>query len=114
MHTRLRWQGRDCLISISGRITVESSPALRLLLLQQLESPACEQLTVDLYEVLYVDTSCLAVLLEILRAARARNKTFYLTGIRDRPRYLLEATRILHLFNEIARDVALGKDSAGS
>jgi anti-anti-sigma factor len=76
-----------------------------MLLLQQLESPGCESLTLDLYEVLYVDTSCLAVLLEILKAANARKKAFYLSGLPDRLRDLLETTRILHLFHEVARDV---------
>jgi len=76
-----------------------------MLLLQQVESAACELLIVDLYEVVYVDTSCLAVLLEALRAARAQKKTLYLSGLRDRPRFLLEATRILNLFNEVAHNV---------
>jgi anti-anti-sigma regulatory factor len=45
------------------------------------------------------------VLLEVLRAARRLNKTFHLSGLRERPRYLLEATRLLHLFDEVSRDV---------
>jgi len=105
MQTQLRCEGRKCFVSISGRITIDSSPALRMLLLQQVESAACELLIVDLYEVVYVDTSCLAVLLEALRAARAQKKTLYLSGLRDRPRFLLEATRILNLFNEVAHNV---------
>jgi len=105
METVSRRQGGDWLVSVSGRITIDSSPDLRMLLLQHLESAGCERLTVDLYEVLYVDTSGLAVLLEVLKAARARKKTLSLSGLRDRPRYLLEATRILHLFHEVARDV---------
>jgi anti-anti-sigma factor len=76
-----------------------------MLLLQCLESPECGSVTLDLYDVVYVDTSCLAVLLEILRAAKAQKRSFSLTGLRDRPRYLLEATRILHMFNEVARNV---------
>jgi anti-anti-sigma factor len=76
-----------------------------MLLLKYVESPGCESLTVDLNEVPYLDTSCLAVLLEILRAARAGTKEFYLSGLQDRPRYLLEATRILSLF-EVTREVS--------
>ncbi|MFZ0591252.1 MAG: STAS domain-containing protein [Bryobacteraceae bacterium] len=98
-------RGADSLVSISGRITIDSSPELRLLLLQVLETAECEGLTVDLYEVGYVDTSGLAIMLEVLRAARGLKKTFHLSGLRDRPRYLLEATRLLHLFDEVARDV---------
>lgn len=105
MQTALRCEGRNCIISISGRITIDSAPALRMLLLKHLDSAASESLTIDLYEVTYVDTSCLAVLLEILREGRAQKKTLYLSGLRDRPRYLVEAIRILPLFNEVARDV---------
>ncbi|MBV8830182.1 MAG: STAS domain-containing protein [Acidobacteriaceae bacterium] len=105
MQTALRCEGKSCIITISGRITVDSAPALRQLLVQHLDSADSESLTVDLYEVLYVDTSCLAVLLEILREARAKKKTLCLSGLRDRPRYLVEAMRILPLFNEVAGDV---------
>ena len=76
-----------------------------MLLLQPLEAKDCESLTVDFYEVAYVDTSGLAVLLEVLRAARGLKKKFRLSGLRDRPRYLLEATRLLHLFDEVAREL---------
>jgi anti-anti-sigma factor len=58
---------------------------------------------VDFFEVVYVDTSGLALLVEILKAARTQGKTFQVSGLRERPRYLLEATRLLHLFNEVPR-----------
>jgi len=48
-----------------------------------------------------VDTSGLAVLVETLKAARTVGKAFHLSGLRERPRYLLEATRLLHLFQEV-------------
>lgn len=87
-------------VSLSGRITIDSSPDLRMLLLQHLQSPACQSLTVDLFQVAYIDTSGLAILVEILRAAHTQGKAFRLSRIRERPRYLLEATRLLHLFEE--------------
>jgi anti-sigma B factor antagonist len=101
MQTAFRRQGGHCLGSISGRITIDSSPDLRLLLLQTLQSADCNSLTVDLYEVPYMDTSGLAVLLEVLRAARELNKTFQLSRIGAHPRYLLEGTRLLRLFDEV-------------
>lgn len=94
-------QGVSCHISLSGRITIDSSPDLRTLLLQRLQSSTCQSLTVDFYDVEYVDTSGLAILVEILKAARVQGKTFHLGRLRERPRYLLEATRLLHLFDEI-------------
>jgi anti-anti-sigma factor len=105
MQIAFRSEARNYIISVSGRITIDSAPVLRALLLQHVDSAAFDSLTVDLYEVEYVDTSCLAVLLEILKAGRIRKKVLYLSGIRERPRFLLEATRILPLFHEVSRDV---------
>jgi anti-sigma B factor antagonist len=90
-------------LAISGRITIESAPDLRTLLLQHLATPNCESLTLDLSEVVYVDTSALAVLLEALRAAYRLKKVFHLSGLRERPRYLFEATRLLHLFDHATK-----------
>ena len=93
-------RGAECRVSLSGRITMDSSPGLRALLLERLGSPSCQTLTADFCEVVYVDTSGLAILVEILRAARTQKKAFRLSGLRERPRYLLETTRLLHLFDE--------------
>jgi anti-sigma B factor antagonist len=105
METAFRRAGGNYFVSISGRITIDSSPDLRMLLLQTLQTQDCESLTVDFYDVAYVDTSGLAVLLEVLRAARGLKKKFRLSGLQERPRYLLEATRLLPLFEEVARDI---------
>lgn len=90
-----------CCVKLAGRITIDSSPDLRLFLLRQLGSLACPVFTVDLGEVTYMDTSGLAVLVGLLKAARQSSKRFQLSGLRERPRYLLEATRVLHLFEEV-------------
>ena len=74
-----------CCIKLTGRITIDSSPELRLFLLRKLGSLACPV------------TSGLAVLIEFLKAARQYSKRFQLSGLRERPRYLLEATRVLHV-----------------
>jgi anti-sigma B factor antagonist len=86
-----------CCVKLAGRITIDSSPDLRLLLLRKLGSIARPVFAVDLGEVTYMDTSGLAVLVEFLKAARQSSKRFQLSGLRERPRYLLEATHVLHL-----------------
>jgi anti-anti-sigma factor len=96
--------GAECQVSLSGRITIDSSPDLRVLLLQRLQSPSCQNLTVDFCEVAYLDMSGLAVLVEVLKDARARGKAFRLSGLRERPRYVLETLRLLHLFDEVKRE----------
>src|SRR5258708_34088801 len=47
---------------LSGRITIDSSPGLRVLLLRRLESPSSQALTVDFSEVACVGTSGVAIL----------------------------------------------------
>jgi len=85
---------------VSGRITIDSSPALRADLLRVLESQSCQSLTVDLHEVSYVDTSGLAILMEVLQSARAAGKEFQLKNLQPRPRYLFQAIGLLHFFDE--------------
>jgi len=92
--------GSNCLIAITGPITVDSSPDLRARLLQCLREPKCEGIVIDFLGVAYIDTSALAVLLEVFKAARTLNKQVHLHGLRDRPRYLFETTRLLRLFEK--------------
>jgi anti-sigma B factor antagonist len=98
MRVVFEYRGAECQVSLSGRVTIDSSPGLRTLLLERIECPRCRILTLNFCEVAYIDTSGLAVLVEILRAAQIQGKTFRLSGLRERPRYLLEKTRLLHLF----------------
>ena len=91
-------------MGLAGRVTIESSPELRTYLLERLESTDCRGVAVDFYDVIYIDTSGLAMLVEVLKFARTQGKGFSVSGLRDRPRYLLEATRLLHLFHEVDRN----------
>ena len=104
-------EGANCLISLTGRVTVDTSPELRALLMEQLRDAACGSLAIDFYEAEYVDTSVLAILVETLKAARACGKTFQLRRLRGRPRYLLQATSLLQLFGEIEDETPPGVHS---
>jgi len=98
------WRGAECVVTLSGRITIGTSPDLRLLLLKRLQLPDCRILTADLQGVTYIDTSGLAILVELLKAAYAQGKTLRLNHLQERPRYLLESTRLLHLFAETGHE----------
>lgn len=102
------WRGAECIVSLAGRITIDSSPELRLFLMKKLESPACRILTVDFGAVPYIDTSGLAILVELLKLARIQGKTLGLKNLREGPRYLLEATHLVHLFGEMDAEYADG------
>jgi anti-sigma B factor antagonist len=98
----IAWENRggECHVLVSGRIDIDSSPELRSRLFELLQPRQCEELTLDLYRVDYIDTSGLAVLVEVLKAARLQGKRLRLSRLGERPRYLLESTRMLHLFEE--------------
>ena len=85
-------------VSLHGRLTIDSSPELRNQLLAVLCGETLENLVIDLSEVPYVDLSGVATLLETLRIARSRKTGLQLKGLHDRPRYLLEVTGLLSLF----------------
>jgi anti-sigma B factor antagonist len=94
-------KGDACLVSLAGRITIDSSPELRMLLFERLRLAGFERLIVDFEGVDYIDTSGLAVLIETLKAAQAGGKSMCLSRLAEQPRYLLEATRALHLFGQV-------------
>jgi anti-sigma B factor antagonist len=99
-HIASEQHGEESLAKLDGGITIDSAPELRRVLLQMLKAPDSLRLTLDFSEVDYIDTSGLAVLLEALRSARKLGKSLQLSGLRERPRYLLESTGILRLFEE--------------
>src|ERR1700686_5367494 len=90
---------RGALVSLRGRLTIDSSPELRNQLLAVLYGEALENLVIDLSDVPYVDLSGVATLLETLRVARGRKTGLQLKGLHDRPLYLLEVTGLLSLFD---------------
>ena len=92
--------GEQTLAKLDGSITIDSSPELRRVLLQILKAPDSRRLTLDFSEVDYIDTSGLAVLIEALRSARQLSTSLQVQGLRERPRYLLESTGVLRLFDE--------------
>ena len=99
-HIDSEQHGAESRAQLSGRISIDSSPELRRALLRMLDAPDCRRLTLDFSEVVYVDTSGLAVLIEVLRSARQLGKSLQLIELRERPRYLLESTGVLRLFDE--------------
>jgi anti-sigma B factor antagonist len=99
-HIASEQHGEQSLAKLDGSITIDSSPDLRRALLRLLKAPDSQRLTLDFSNTDYIDTSGLAVLIEALRSARQLGKSLQLSGLRERPRYLLESTGLLRLFDE--------------
>ena len=91
------------LVSLRGRLSIDSSPGLRDRLLAILDRPSPVALTVDLAEVTYLDCAGIATLVESLKIAHGRKTRLLFRGLRDRPRYLLEVTGLLYLFGTDGR-----------
>jgi anti-sigma B factor antagonist len=94
----VRAEEGGAVLTVNGRVNIDSSPALRdrLLAIMQQDSPPL--LTIDLSAVPYIDTSGLATLVEALKLARAV-KTRLRLRLHERPLYLLKVTGLLPLFD---------------
>jgi len=86
------------LVRLRGRLSIDSSPAFRDLLLAVLRRQSPAAVIVDLTEVSYMDASGIATLVEGLKTARNRQTTLCLQGLQGRVRHLFEVTGLLTLF----------------
>ena len=102
---------RGTVLTVKGWVTIDSSPVLRDRLLAILRQESPPAVTIDLTAVPYIDTSGMATLVEGLKIARAGKTTLRLS-LHDRPRYLMEVTGLLTLF-ETPHDANRGAGSKG-
>jgi anti-anti-sigma factor len=93
-------------VSIKGRITVNNSDEMRRKLGAALASKPA-QVTADLSEAVYIDTSGVATLLEATRIARGQGTRLVLAGLKGQPRYLFEATEFDCLFEIAAPETSV-------
>lgn len=100
LRVRFEQHGPKYRAEVSGRIDIDSSPEFRASLLRMLRVPDCQCLEVSFCEVAYIDTSGLAILVDVLKSARHLGKKLELSGLQERPRYLLESTGLLRFFVE--------------
>ena len=83
---------------LRGRVTIDSSPALRDRLLSMLRGQVTTAVIFDLTEVPYIDSSGIATLIEGLKIAHNRRIAFCLQGLQGRLLHLFEVTGVLTLF----------------
>lgn len=87
------------LVRLSGRIDIDSSPALRDQLLALLETRRSKMVSVDLFAIDKIDSSGAATLIEALKTARAYKTELKLQGLHDALLRVFQVTGILSLFN---------------
>jgi len=92
-------------VTVAGRVTVDSSPDLRSVLLDLLRRGAGPVMVIDLSAVSYLDMSGLATLLEALKAARAHSAKLRVTGISGEARTLVEIAQLDTIFQAWGSEV---------
>jgi len=96
MNTATRNNQGTIIVDVTGNIDIGTSPALRKVLFDSLKET--DRLAVNLVAVKYVDSSGIASLLEILKAARQAQKRFALFGLTVAVREVLQLTRLTGIF----------------
>jgi len=84
---------------LSGRVDMDSSPAVREQLRVVLREANRKTVSVDLSAVTHFDSSGIATLIDALRVARSSKTQMTLRGLDGRLLHLFELTGILSLFN---------------
>ncbi len=95
----------EAIVHIAGRITIDSSPQLRMALLRLLGREAGTVVVIDLSKVPYLDTSGIATLLEGLKAAQERSVKLRLVGVSGRVRMLAELLELPKIFGALGSEV---------
>ena len=83
-------------MDVVGQIDLGSSPALRKTLLESLNGT--KSVAINLSAVKYIDSSGIASLVEVLRAARNSNKRLVLFGLTGAVLQVLQLTRLTGVF----------------
>ena len=84
--------------ALHGDIELSKSPKVRQTLLELVKTHKPVLLILDLTDVPYMDSSGIAVLVEVLKALRENDGKMKLTGASKRVRGLLEISRLDSLF----------------
>ena len=96
MGASTRITGEITIVDIVGQIDLGSSPALRKTLLDSLK--ATKHVAINFSAVNYIDSSGIASLLEVLKAARDSKKKLVLFGLTGAILQVLQLTRLTGVF----------------
>ena len=96
----------QAMIVVAGRVTVDTSPHLRSVLLRLLRRDAGDVVVIDVSKVSYLDTSGFATLVEALKAARECSVKLRLVGVSGQVRVLAEIVELTRIFEFFGSEVA--------
>jgi anti-anti-sigma factor len=95
--------GDGTLVSLYGRVDMDSSPAIRVQILALFETPHSRTVSIDLSAVTHFDSSGIATLIEAQKIARGLQTELRLQGLHDQLLRLFEFTGVLALFDGSTR-----------
>jgi anti-sigma B factor antagonist len=98
----------QAIVTVAGRVTVDSSPHLRSVLLRLLRDKTGEVVVIDVSKVSYLDTSGIATLLEASKAARKRSVKLRLERASGRVRMLAELVELPKILDALGSEVIFG------
>jgi anti-anti-sigma factor len=102
---RMDQSGSRPALSVTGRVTVNSSPRLRSVLFEAISKSSGLDFIVDFSAVTHIDVSGLAVLLEAAHCARQYSVCLHLAGISGQPRRLVEIAQLDQIFRASGSEV---------
>jgi anti-sigma B factor antagonist len=91
-----RKEGDALVVSVAGEIDLNNSPELRGILLGLLARWPSKKVVLNLSQVPYMDSSAVAVLVELLR--KLNGGKIYLTDLQKRVQGLLEVAKLSTIF----------------
>jgi anti-sigma B factor antagonist len=92
-------------ISAAGRLTIESSPRFRDLLMKAIGKGTSAVIVIDLSALSFLDTSGAATLLEAARVASAQGMRLRVIGLTGEPKMVAQITELDVIFRAYGFDV---------
>jgi anti-anti-sigma factor len=94
-----RKDGDAVIVAVRGEIDLQNSPELRTELLDLVVKHAPKRMVINLAQVPYMDSSAIAVLVELLQKIRKNAGKVYLCNLQPRVKGLLEIAKLGTIFS---------------
>lgn len=107
-----RIDGDAIVVAVTGEIDLNNSPDLRVALLDLVVQHQPKRMVLNLADVPYMDSSAIAVLVELLQKMRRNSGKVFLVAPQPRVKGLLEIARLDSIFSVVADESAALADCA--
>jgi anti-sigma B factor antagonist len=97
--------GGRVIVAVIGRVTVDTSPHLRSVLTEAINSAPPEAVVIDFAAVRYVDTSAVATLLDAATVASKQGVCLAVIGLGGDAKVVAEATELDRIFAAMGYEV---------